>query len=84
MKLLTRLLVVVMMMSWLCQDLSDDYIKNPAQEFPPGRLVAARVLAVGADGRSGIDLSLKASAVVGEFVHKVNFETLREGMKVGQ
>lgn len=29
-----------------------------------------------------VQLSLKASAVVGEFVHKINFETIKEGMKV--
>lgn len=35
------------------QDLSDEFIKNPANEFPTGRLVAGRVLSV-ADSADGV------------------------------
>lgn len=31
-----------------------------------------------------VKLPLKASAVVGEVVYRVNFETIKEGVKVGE
>jgi ribosomal protein S1 len=70
---------VIRLCPW--QDLSDSFLQDPSKEFPPGRLVAGRVLAVKPERRM-VDLSLKPSVVVGKFMHKVTFDDLKEGMKV--
>jgi predicted RNA-binding protein with RPS1 domain len=48
----------------LLKDLSDGFVKDVSKAFPPGKLVAGRVLAVDPERRM-VDLSLKGSAVTG-------------------
>ena len=65
------------------QDLADGFLKSPTEDFPRGKLVAGRVLAVNPEKRT-VDLSLRATVVVGKFMHKLSFEDLKEGMKVSR
>jgi len=67
----------------LLQNLSDKFLKDPSVEFPPGRLVAGKVLALKADERL-VDLSLRPSVVVGKAAYRVLFDDLQEGMKVNR
>lgn len=64
------------------QDMADTFIKDPSVDFPPGRLVACKVLAVKVD-EGLVDLSLRPSAVVGKAAYKLHLEDMHEGMKVG-
>ncbi|OQS07493.1 rRNA biogenesis protein rrp5 [Thraustotheca clavata] len=62
----------------LLRDLSDDYVKEPAKQFPPGTLVAGRVTKVDGDK---LELSLKASVVTGNS-GSVTLESLSVGQNV--
>ena len=48
----------------MLRNLSDDFVKDIAFSFPPGKLVAGRVMSANADNRR-IDASLKLSDVAG-------------------
>ena len=49
----------------LLKDLADKFVQDPSAEFPPGKLVAAKVLSVDAASQL-VNLSLRPSAVMGD------------------
>ena len=49
----------------LLKDLADKFVQDPSAEFPPGKLVAAKVLSVNAASNL-VNLSLRPSAVMGD------------------
>ncbi|TMW57630.1 hypothetical protein Poli38472_003555 [Pythium oligandrum] len=62
----------------LLRDLSDEFIKNPMEAFPTGKLVAGRVTKT---TEKGLEVSLKAS-IVSEDVTMVQWSDLHEGLTV--
>ncbi|GMF45158.1 unnamed protein product [Phytophthora fragariaefolia] len=62
----------------MLRDLSDDFVKDPQEQFPTGKLVAGRVTK---KSDRGLELSLKAS-VVSEDVSVFKWSDLKEGLTV--
>ncbi|EGZ20320.1 hypothetical protein PHYSODRAFT_490560 [Phytophthora sojae] len=62
----------------MLRDLSDDFVKDPQEHFPTGKLVAGRVTK---KSDRGLELSLKAS-VVSEDVSVFKWNDLKEGLTV--
>jgi len=62
----------------MLRDLSDDFVKNPQEQFPTGKLVAGRVTK---KSDRGLELSLKAS-VVSEDVSVFKWSDLKDGLTV--